>query len=46
MGLGEASEIDDLVVHWLDGTEERFPPPALRTYTTIVQGSGVLVAKP
>jgi hypothetical protein len=46
IGLGEASEIDDLVVHWLDGTEERFPPPALRAYTTIVQGSGVLVAKP
>jgi enediyne biosynthesis protein E4 len=46
IGLGEASEMDDLVVHWLDGTEERFPPPALRTYTTIVQGSGVLVAKP
>jgi hypothetical protein len=46
IGLGEASEIDDLVVHWLDGTEERFTPPALRAYTTIVQGSGVLVAKP
>jgi hypothetical protein len=46
IGLGEAGETEDLVVHWLDGTEERFPPPALRVYTTIVQGSGVLVAKP
>jgi hypothetical protein len=46
IGLGEASEIDELVVHWVDGTVERFPPPALRSYTTIAQGSGMLVAKP
>jgi enediyne biosynthesis protein E4 len=46
IGLGETSEIDSLIVHWLDGTEEHFPPPALRTYTTIAQGSGALVAKP
>jgi hypothetical protein len=46
IGLGDASDIDGLVVHWPDGTDERFPPPALRTYTTIAQGSGVLVAKP
>jgi enediyne biosynthesis protein E4 len=46
IGLGEASDIDGLVVHWLDGKEERFPPPPLRTYTTIAQGSGVLVTKP
>jgi hypothetical protein len=46
IGLGEAGEVEDLVVHWLDGTEERFPSPALRAYTTIAQGSGVLVAKP
>src|SRR5437868_1802399 len=46
IGLGEASEIEELVVHWVDGTEERFPPPALRTYTTVAQGSGILVAKP
>lgn len=46
IGLGEASEIEAVVVHWLDGTEERFPPPALRAYTTITQGSGALVAKP
>jgi enediyne biosynthesis protein E4 len=46
IGLAEGSEIDGLVVHWLDGREERFPPPPLRTYTTITQGSGVLVTKP
>jgi hypothetical protein len=46
IGLAEGSEIDSLVVHWLDGKEERFPPPPLRTYTTITQGSGVLVTKP
>jgi hypothetical protein len=46
IGLGEASEIDELVMHWVDGTEERFPPPTLRAYTTVAQGSGILVAKP
>jgi enediyne biosynthesis protein E4 len=46
IGLGEASEIDELVVHWVDGTTERFPPPPLRAYTTVSQGSGTLVAKP
>jgi hypothetical protein len=33
-------------VHWLDGKEERFPPPPLRSYTTITQGGGELVNKP
>jgi enediyne biosynthesis protein E4 len=46
IGLGEASDIDSLVVHWPDGKEERFPPPPLRTYTTITQGNGLLVTKP
>ena len=46
IGLGEASEIDELVVHWVDGTQERFPPPALRAYSTVAQGSGTLAAKP
>jgi hypothetical protein len=46
LGLAGGSEIDSLVVHWLDGKEERFPPPPLRTYTTITQGSGEPVNKP
>jgi hypothetical protein len=46
IGLGDASEIDALVVHWPDGKEERFPTPPLRTYTTITQGSGMPGAKP
>jgi hypothetical protein len=46
IGLGEASDIDGLVVHWPDGKEERFPPPPLRTYSTITQGSGLPVTKP
>lgn len=46
IGLGQASEIEDLIVHWPDGTEERFPPPTLRAYTTIAQGSGAPVDKP
>jgi enediyne biosynthesis protein E4 len=46
IGLGDASEIDSLIVHWLDGKEERFPQPPLRRYTTITQGSGELVSKP
>jgi enediyne biosynthesis protein E4 len=46
VGLGDASQIDSLIVHWPDGTEERFPPPSLRTYTTISQGSGTRVATP
>jgi hypothetical protein len=46
IGLGESSEIDSLTVHWPDGTEEHFPPPALRSYATIAQGSGVRAATP
>ena len=46
IGLGDASEIDGLIVHWLDGKEERFPQPPLRQYTTITQGSGEIVSKP
>jgi len=46
VGLGDASGIDALIVHWPDGKEERFPPPPLRTYTTIAQGGGMAGAKP
>lgn len=40
IGLAGASEIDSLVVHWLDGKAERFQPLPLRRYTTITQGTG------
>jgi len=46
VGLSAASEIDALIVHWPDGKAERFPPPPLRTYTTITQGGGMAGAKP
>ena len=40
IGLGAASEVEALIVHWPDGTRERFPTPPQRQYTTLVQGSG------
>jgi hypothetical protein len=41
VGLGERPQIDALTVHWPDGRSERFAPPALRQYTTLVEGSGL-----
>jgi hypothetical protein len=40
IGLGNTSVIEALIVHWPDGQSERFLTPALRRYTTLVQGSG------
>ena len=40
VGLGNAPEIDRLVVHWPDGQNERFPVPPAGRYTTLVQGAG------
>lgn len=43
IGLGdaaEAAEITEVRVVWPDGRFEAFPPPPLRTYTTLVQGTG------
>ena len=40
IGLGAGKEIDALIVHWHNGTRERFPSPALRQYSTMVQGQG------
>ena len=40
IGLGKSSEIEALIVHWADGTSERFPSPALRQYSTLRQGQG------
>jgi len=39
-GLGDASTVTEVRVHWPDGKVEVFPPPPLRTYTKLVQGTG------
>jgi enediyne biosynthesis protein E4 len=39
-GLGDAAEVTEIRVVWPDGKAEVFPPPPLRTYTTLVQGTG------
>ncbi|MEP7012162.1 MAG: CRTAC1 family protein [Acidobacteriota bacterium] len=43
VGLGTASEVTGIRVFWPDGLVETFPPPPLRTYTTLVRGSGQAV---
>ncbi|PYQ59434.1 MAG: hypothetical protein DMF53_18855 [Acidobacteria bacterium] len=40
VGLGDASEVTGVRVLWPDGLAELFPPPPLRTYTTLVRGRG------
>ncbi|MEM1207057.1 MAG: CRTAC1 family protein [Acidobacteriota bacterium] len=39
-GLGAAQDLTDVRVRWLDGTEEAFPAPTHRSYTTLTQGGG------
>ena len=39
-GLGREHAVDGLDVGWPDGSFETFPPPPLRQYTTIRQGTG------
>jgi hypothetical protein len=41
LGLGTGAEIEALVVHWPDGSKERFPVPPLRQYTVLAQGAGL-----
>ena len=41
IGLGEASSISKLTVHWPSGRNERFAVPPLRQYTTLVEGRGL-----
>jgi enediyne biosynthesis protein E4 len=43
IGLGNDPQIASLVVHWPDGSNETFPTPAARQYTTLVQGTGTKV---
>jgi hypothetical protein len=39
VGLGDSTEITEVRVTWPDGKVEVFPPPPLRTYTTLVEGT-------
>ena len=41
LGLGSATDMESLTVYWPDGKSERFPVPALRRYTTLVEGKGI-----
>jgi hypothetical protein len=40
VGLGDAPEVTEVRVTWPDGKAEIFPPPPLRVYTTLRQGTG------
>jgi len=43
VGLGDASEVEEVLVEWPDGTSEVFPAPALRRYTLLEYGTGSVV---
>jgi hypothetical protein len=40
VGLGQASAVESVVVRWPNGDIERFEPPRLNQYSTLVQGQG------
>jgi enediyne biosynthesis protein E4 len=40
VGLGNEAEVTEVRVVWPDGVTEVFPSPSLRTYTTLVRGTG------
>jgi hypothetical protein len=46
VGLGDAAEVTDVRVTWPDGRIEIFPPPPLRAYTKLVQGTGRIPSPP
>ena len=39
-GLGDRQEIEAVEVTWPDGMRERWPAPAVRTYTRLIRGEG------
>jgi enediyne biosynthesis protein E4 len=41
-GLGQATKIDDIEVHWPSGKVEHFSVPAVDRITTIAEGSGTV----
>jgi hypothetical protein len=44
VGLGDSPEVTEVRVTWPDGTIEIFPPPPLRAYTTLKEGTGKAAA--
>jgi enediyne biosynthesis protein E4 len=46
VGLGDATEVEQVIVHWPDGRDEVFPAPPLRRYTTLTEGAGVQKSRP
>jgi hypothetical protein len=40
VGLGKAAQVEGVRVFWPDGAVESFPPPPLKTYSTLVRGTG------
>ena len=46
LGLGDAADVEQVIVHWPDGSDEVFPGPPLRRYTTLTQGAGVRKSRP
>jgi hypothetical protein len=40
-GLGPATTVDKLEIHWPDGTREELPVPAIDRILTIVEGKGI-----
>ena len=45
-GLGSATKVDKLEIHWPDGTVETPAVPAIDSYTTITEGKAAAAAKP
>ncbi|HEX4965904.1 MAG TPA: CRTAC1 family protein [Thermoanaerobaculia bacterium] len=46
VGLGDAPEVTEVRVTWPDGKSEVFPPPPLRAYTKLLEGTGRAPAPP
>ena len=39
-GLGDATVIDEIEVHWPSGAKERFPAPQIDRIVTLTEGQG------
>ena len=40
-GLGLSTKIDDVVIHWPSGAEQRITPHKLDTIYTVIEGKGI-----